>query len=240
MDERPVVFLVSDKSKCRRLMAKRLKQLGYDWQAFNDIEDFQQRPFPTEAGCIMFGVADADGDLAWLREAGLADAYWPVIGVAAEADVESAVVAMKSGCCDFVLDSCSDRRLTAAIDEAFHREAAQRRRIATVQSILRRMQQLTPPLNEVLALLLKGRSNREMADELERSERTIEDRRAQVMKTMKARSLADLVRKVMTAGGATAALPPRDQGRIRPAEPFSAKELSGQDRRRDHKPYRAR
>jgi len=207
MDEQPVVFLVSDKSKTRRQLAARLKQLGYEAQAFCSIEEFQQRSLATGAGCLLLGLSHPDVDLDWLQKAGPLEDHWPVVAVAADADVETAVNAMKRGVFDFLLESCSDRRMAAAIDEAFRWDALQRRRIATVQSIRRRMKQLTPALHDVLDLLLKGKGNREIAVELGLSERSIEDRRAKLMRTMKARSLAALVRQSLLAEGATTGRP---------------------------------
>ena len=72
--------------------------------------------------------------------------------------------------------------MRAAVDEAFRWDAVQRKLIAQVQSIRRRLKQLAPPLRDVLELLLKGKSNREIADELGLSVRSIEVRRAKVMR----------------------------------------------------------
>jgi two-component system, LuxR family, response regulator FixJ len=201
MDEQPVIFLICDKSQTRRRMAARLKQLGFQTQPFNSTEDFQDRSLPTEAGCVALCISDADDDLAWLKEVAASNSHWPVVAFAAEADVEMAVRAMKHGAFDFLLESCGDRRLAEAIDEAVRWDAVCRRQTATVQSIRRRMRQLAPPLREVLELLLKGKANREIAAELGLSERTIEDRRAKLMRAMNARSLAALVRQALLAEG---------------------------------------
>ena len=101
-----------------------------------------------------------------------------------------------------MLETCSERRLRAAVDEAFSWDAARRKHLAHVQSIRRRLNQLAPPLRDVLDLLLKGKSNREIADELGLSVRSIEVRRAKVMQTMKARTLAALVRQALLVYGA--------------------------------------
>jgi FixJ family two-component response regulator len=203
-DSEPVVFLICDNSKTRRQLAARLKELGYEAQPYTSADEFQKRSFATDAGCVLVFLTDPDGELIWLKEAGPCDGHWPVIAVAADADVETAVRAMKNGAFDFLLESCGDRRLEAAIGEAFRWDALQRRQIATVQSIRRRMEQLPPTLREVLDLLLKGKSNREIADELNLSERTIEDRRAKLMRAMKARSLVSLVRQALLADGVMA------------------------------------
>ena len=60
-------------------------------------DDFQQNSSPCDAGCILLHVAHADIDLDWLDTLGQHEDHWPVIGIAAEADVETAVLAMKRG-----------------------------------------------------------------------------------------------------------------------------------------------
>ena len=201
MDVEPVVFVISGDSKARRNLSLRLKQLGCDLRLCHSPEDFQQTSSPHDAGCILLHVAHAEIDLDWLATLGQCEHHWPVIGIAAEADVETAVLAMKRGAFDFLLETCSDQRLRAAVDEAFRWDAVQRRLIAHVQSIRRRLKQLAPPLRDVLDLLLKGKSNREIADELGLSVRSIEVRRAKVMQTMKARTLAALVRQTLLVHG---------------------------------------
>ena len=108
---------------------------------------------------------------------------------------------MKKGAFDFLLESCSDRRLTGAIDEACRWNAVCRQQIAVVQSARRRMDRLSPALRVVLDLLLRGHSNREIAAELNLSERTIEDRRAKIMRAMKVRTVVGLVRQALLAEG---------------------------------------
>lgn len=145
-DAEPVVFLICDNSKTRRQFATRLKLLGYEAQLYNSADEFHKRSFATDAGCVLVFLTDPDGELHWLKEAGPCDGHWPVVAVAADADVETAVRAMKNGAFDFLLESCADRRLEAAIAEAFRRDAICRRQTASVQSIRRRMEQLPTPL----------------------------------------------------------------------------------------------
>ena len=130
MDVEPVVFVIAGDSKARRNLSLRLKQLGCALRLFHSPDDFQRNSSPHDAGCILLQVAHADIDLDWLTTLGPRHQHWPVIGIAAEADVETAVLAMKRGTCDFLLETCSDRRLRAAVDEALRGDAEQRRLIA--------------------------------------------------------------------------------------------------------------
>ncbi len=202
MDVERIVFVISGDSQTRREISSRLKRLGYNLRLCHSPEDFQQNSSPDDAGCILLHVAHADIDLDWLSTLGRREQHWPVIGIAKQVDVETAVAAMKRGAFDFLLETCDEERLQAAVDDAFRRDAEQRPLIAQVQSVRRRLNRLEPPLRDVLDLLLKGKSNREIAAALNKSVRAIEVRRAKLMQAMKARTLAALVRQTLLADGA--------------------------------------
>ena len=204
MDVKPVVFVISGDSKARRSFSLRLKQLGCELRLCHSPKDFHQNSSPHDAGCILLHVSHADVDLDLLTTLGQQhEDHWPVIGIAAEADVETAVLAMKRGAFDFLLETYSDQRLRAVVEEAFRWDDDRRERIAHVQSILRRLKQLAPPLREVLDLLRQGKSNRAIAERLGMSVRSIEVRRAKVMETMKARTLATLLRQTFLVLGSS-------------------------------------
>jgi FixJ family two-component response regulator len=218
MDVEPVVFVISGDSKVRRSLSLRLEQLDCEARLYRSPEDFQQGSAPHQAGCILLHVAHAEIDLDWLTTLGPLEDHWPVIGIAADADVETAVLAMKRGAFDFLQQACSDLHLRAAVDEALRWDAVRRKHIARVQSIRRRLAQLAPPLRDVLELLLRGKSNGEIAAELGLSRRSIEDRRAKVMDGMQARTLAALLRQMFLAQGAgpSRSSPPRERS-VQPA-----------------------
>jgi two-component system, LuxR family, response regulator FixJ len=201
MDVEPVVFLISGDSKVRRSLASRIEQVHREPQLFQSREEFERDSSPRDPGCIVLHVAHADVDFDWLSTLGRHEHHWPVICIAAEPDVETAVAAMKRGAFDFLREECSEERLRTALEEALDWDAVHRRHIAHVQSVRRRLEQLPRPLRDVLDLLVKGRSNREIAHELEKSVRSIEVRRAKLMQAMKARSLAALVRLALLAQG---------------------------------------
>ncbi|MEI8376332.1 MAG: response regulator [Planctomycetota bacterium] len=203
MDVKQVVFVISGDSKARRNLSLRLKRLGCELRLCHSPEEFQQNSSPHDAGCILLHVAHADVDLDLLTTLGQREDHWPVIGIAAEADVETAVLTMKRGAFDFLLETCSDQRLRAVVEEAFHWDDGRRKRIADVQLIRRRLKQLAPPLRDVLDLLRQGKSNRAIAEKLGMSVRSIEVRRAKVMETMKARTLATLLRQMFLVFGSS-------------------------------------
>ena len=201
MDAQPQVFIVSADPKGRRELSKRMKSLSLDARSCDGALELEKIASPGDPGCILLWVGDENDDLEFLAALGQSENHWPVIGVSPAATVEMAVQAMKRGAIDFVEKSCSDERLAAAIDDAFRSDAAHRRHFASVETLRRRMTRLNPGHREVLDRLVRGKSNRQMADELQLSIRSIEDRRAKIMQTMKARSLADLIRQVFLVEG---------------------------------------
>ena len=110
MGTEPVVFLIAGDSKVRRRLSARLADLGHECRPCHSPEHFQQSSSPHDAGCILFYLAHANLDLGWLATLGPWEHHWPVIGIAAEADVDAAVLAMKRGAFDFLLEACSDQR----------------------------------------------------------------------------------------------------------------------------------
>jgi len=124
-----------------------------------------------------------------------------VVAISDRADVPTAVAAMKLGARDFLEASCPDRRLAKAIEESLRWEVEHRRQIVLVERIRRRRDLLQRGCREVLDMLVAGRSNRQMAEELGLSVRAVEERRGKVMRTMRARSLGELVRLALTADG---------------------------------------
>ena len=106
---------------------------------------------------------------------------------------------MKAGASNFLEKPCRDQQLWEAIQEALKWDAAHREQLALHTKALNRLNRLTPGEHDVLRQLIDGKSNKTIAAELGLSVRTIEVRRAKVMKKMKAASLAQLIRLTISA-----------------------------------------
>ena len=122
----------------------------------------------------------------------------PVIFVTGHGNVPMAVEAMQMGAVNFLEKPVQEQELWDSIRKAIELDAQNRRRRARRQRAEERLARLTPGEREVLNLILEGKMNKEIAAELGLSTRTIEDRRAKLMKKMDAKSLAELVQLVMT------------------------------------------
>ena len=201
MDNEPAVFLVAGDARARRALATRLSTLGPQTKTFRSTEEFFQVYAPGCAGCVLLDVSGSPVDLDLLQHLGQRGDHLPVVVISGQGDIPTAVRAMKLGALDFLEQSCSDARLAKAVEEALRWDADNRRRISQVEHVRRRLARLAPGHRNVLDMLVAGKSNREIAAELQLSVRSIEVRRAKVMQTMRARSLAELVRLTIIVEG---------------------------------------
>ncbi|MGD0897042.1 MAG: LuxR C-terminal-related transcriptional regulator [Thermoguttaceae bacterium] len=201
MDPDRIVFIVAGDAQARRRLVARMKELRLPAKACHSAAEFLALDPPAAAACIVLDVSQPPIDLELLRRLGPAELHLPVVAVSEAPDVPTVVEAVRLGARDFLEGSCGNRRLGEAIEEGFRWHAARRREIALVERTRRRLAQLTPGCREVLDLLVAGRSNRQIAEELDLSVRAIEERRAKAMRAMRARSLAELVRLAVIADG---------------------------------------
>ena len=201
MDRQSRVFIVGGSSRARRVLAARVERFDLPSAVCPSAEEFFARLRPTDTGCVLLKISLPAVDLEVLKRRSERGMHLPVVAISELRDIALAVTAMKLGTRDFLDDSCSDEQLAQAIEEAFRWGADHRRRIVRVQNIRRRVARLDAGHRDVLNLVVAGRSNREIAAELQLSVRSIEVRRARVMRTMRAQSLADLVRQTLLGEG---------------------------------------
>jgi FixJ family two-component response regulator len=195
----PTIFLVAGAPVARRALARRMQTMRLPVQVCDSGEELFEVEAGRRPGCVLLDISRPAGDLELLARLKEMGTGLPVVAIATGANVPLAVRAMKVGACDFLENSCSDEALGQAIQDAVRRSHEHQRQNGRIENIRRRLARLTPGQREVLDLLLAGYSNPQIATELELTVRAIEARRAKVMKTMRARSLAELVRLAVTA-----------------------------------------
>jgi FixJ family two-component response regulator len=108
-----------------------------------------------------------------------------------------AVAALKKGAADFIEKPFGDKEMLALIGQCLAREREDRARLQQEADIARRLDHLTAREHEVLELIIAGRLNKQIADDLGISIKTVEVHRARVMEKMAASSLAELVQAVV-------------------------------------------
>lgn len=209
----PTVYLVDDEDVLRDALAwllrsRRLLSEGYaSAEAFEAFLDQRRISGPLDLrdpSCLvldvrmpgMSGLALFDR----LIERGLVEAL-PVIFLTGHADVPTAVAAVKRGAFDFVEKPFSDNALVDRVEQALARSADVLAHLRTVQAIHRRLAELTDRERDVMRLVVEGRPNKLIADELDISVRTVEVHRARVFEKMEVKSaveLANLLRELPT------------------------------------------
>lgn len=202
MNTQPTVFIVDDDRAARRALGALLESMRFSVEAFASARQFLASYDPPRPGCLLLDLRmPRGGGLELLERLRREKIRPPVIFVSACGDVPTVVRAMKAGAVNFLEKPCQDRQFHEAVQEAFKQDAANRRQWERTAKIQRRMAQLAPGERDVLAMLVEGKSNKTTAELLGVSVRTIEVRRAKLMRKMKARSLAELVRLTLLAEG---------------------------------------
>ena len=177
---------------------------GFQVQTFDTGRAFLDTYNPTQLGCLVLDtrLPDIDGfDL--LRKLSKENITLPSIILTADADVLSAVRAMKSGAVDFIEKPFDDQVPLAAIRSAMEKDVKTHQVRAERIAIALRAARLTPRERQVMQLVVEGQANKVIAARIGCSTKTIEVHRARVMEKMEARNLPDLVRMVISEESST-------------------------------------
>jgi FixJ family two-component response regulator len=190
----PTVFMVDDDPSVLRATQRLLTASGFNVDTFESADAFLQKYAATTPGCLVLDVAMPGFDGLELQQALVArGSALPIIFLTGQADVPMSVRAMKRGALDFLTKPVDEADLVGAIRKAIERDCASRKHAMEIGAIDRRIATLTPREEEVLAHLVTGRLNKQIAAELGTVEKTIKVHRARVMQKMHVRSIAELV-----------------------------------------------
>jgi len=182
--------------KVCRALTRLIRSAGYCVESFGSAHEFLEScPHFRGCACLVLdvGLPDIHG-LELQREMNAANRLLPIIFITGHGDIAMTVRAMKAGATDFLAKPVSDSDLLCAIENALRHSSRVLSSRVELDFIHGRMARLTPREREVLALLVEGRLNKQVACELGIAEKTIKVHRARVMEKMEAHSLVDLVR----------------------------------------------
>jgi two-component system, LuxR family, response regulator FixJ len=197
----PTVFIIDDDPAVRQSLTVLLRSMRLRTEAYESAQHFLDAYDTAQPGCLLLDVRmPGISGLALLEQFCRDNIRVPAIVMSAYGDVPMVVRAMKAGAMNFLEKPCRDQQLWEAIQEALKWDGLHRQHAALHSKVLHRLERLTPGERDVLVLLTEGKSNKTIAAELKLSVRTIEVRRAKVMKKMKAESLAELIRLTLAAG----------------------------------------
>jgi FixJ family two-component response regulator len=200
VDSEPNIFIIDDDPAVRQALTVLVRSMRLQAQSFESAQQFLDSFDRAQPGCMLLDVRmPGISGMELLERLRQEDVHLPAIVMSAYGDVPMVVRAMKAGALNFLEKPCRDQELWEAIHEAIQWDSAHRQELGLREKILRRLERLTEGERSVLRMLINGRANKSIAEELNLSVRTIEVRRAKVMKKMKAESLAELIRLTLHA-----------------------------------------
>jgi FixJ family two-component response regulator len=193
--EEAIVFVVDDDQGVREATRSLLASVGLRAETFKTAQEFLSNRRPDGPGCLVLDVRlPGLSGLDLQRELARTGESIPIVFITGHADVPMSVQAMKAGAVEFLTKPFRDQQLLDAIQQAVDRDRRERRHRAELAELRGRYESLTPREREVMARVVAGLLNKQIAAELGTSEITVKVHRAQAMQKMRAGSLADLVR----------------------------------------------
>ena len=193
------IHVVDDDEALRDSMTWMLEGNGYQVAAYDSAEAFLAVCRPDMAGCVVLDVRmPGMSGLELFEELSRRRCTLPVVFITGHGDVPMAVSALKKGAVDFIEKPFSERDMLRLIEQCLKLERENRDKRLLEADTARRLEQLTQREREVLDLIIVGKLNKQIADVLGISIKTVEVHRARVMEKMGANSLAELVQHVVT------------------------------------------
>jgi FixJ family two-component response regulator len=202
----PTVFVIEDDPSMRGAVEDLVRSVRLQVRAFASPQEFLESNQRGGPGCLVLDVRlPGMSGLTFQQELVKEGVTLPVIFITGHGDIPMSVRAMKAGAIEFLTKPFHHQELLDAIHAAIERDRATRRETVVVTDLRNRYATLTERERHIMALVVMGRANKQIAAELNLSEITVKVHRGQVMRKMMAESLPDLVRMADRLGAPTTA-----------------------------------
>jgi FixJ family two-component response regulator len=196
MTDKFTVYLVDDDPGVLKALSRLLRARGYEVKPYSSPQLFLEEHDVAVPGCAILDVSMPGLDGLELQRALTAagGSHRPVMFVTGKGDIPTSVRAMKAGAIDFLTKPVKDKDLFEAVSSAEALDAESRRLHSELESMQAKVRTLTPREREVLAHVVAGRLNKQIAGDLGTVEKTIKVHRSRMMEKLGIRMVADLVR----------------------------------------------
>ena len=202
----PTVFVIEDDPSMRGAVEDLVRSVRLQVRAFASPREFLESNQRDAPGCLVLDVRlPGMSGLTFHQELVKEGITLPVIFITGHGDIPMSVRAMKAGAIEFLTKPFHHQELLDAIHAGIERDRARRRETALTTDLRNRYATLTERERHIMALVVVGRANKQIAAELNLSEITVKVHRGQVMRKMMAESLPDLVRMADRLGAPTSA-----------------------------------
>jgi FixJ family two-component response regulator len=191
----PTVFIIDDDRGMRQAVQDLVESVGLRAESFATGQEFLNRRRTSDPSCLVLDVRLPQmSGLDFQRRLAEIGIRIPIIFITAHGDIPMSVRALKSGAVEFLAKPFRDQDLLDAIQQALQRDRVALEQEAEVHDLRRRYETLTTREREVMALVVSGKLNKQIASEVGASEATVKIHRGNVMQKMQAGSLIELVR----------------------------------------------
>ena len=193
MSTRTVIHIVDDDAAFRKSVTRLLKLSGYETASYETGRELLDHIDKSSAGCVLLDLDMPMNGLqiqAAMKELGV---VLPIVFLSGRGNIQSSVKAMKAGADDFLCKPASKQDLLGAIERAISKNQKAIINRGIFDDFRRRLETLTPREKQVYALVVAGKLNKQIAYELNTTERTIKAHRQKVMHKLNVRSIVELV-----------------------------------------------
>jgi RNA polymerase sigma factor (sigma-70 family) len=197
MTDGPIVFVVDDDPSVRSSLKFLLNTVGLQVEGFDSADAFLHKKLPDTPSCLVLDVRlPGLSGLDFQRELAARNIRIPIIFLTGYGDIPMSVRAMKAGAVEFLTKPFRDQDLLDAVRTALERDRARHEREKEVMILQRRFDSLTSREREVISMVVSGKLNKQIADQLGTAESTVKVQRSRALEKMQAESLVDLVRMI--------------------------------------------